>query len=868
MINLNPSVSISYERTGKEGTRFEACIGDKIDSFLDDYEAYDLFLNSHLVTCERNYKLKEGDSVFAIHRPHGADPVTIGIAIAVITAIVTIALLPRPEKPNQQGIARTSPNNQISGQTNVARTGEGVPDIKGQIRAYPDLAQSAWYSWEENRRRVRERFCVGISTLDITDVRDNETEFSRIAGSSFEVVERAVNGTDRYPLRATSLDDSRLLAENQREIDLNYIYLANDGGINYVIVGVDPNQDIPVLLDLDNEASFEISGTTSATINQEFFIDHSNPITTSTEVVSVTFSPQGQPVDIELQCHRIPVIVEDDFPAYSLGSCTIRQGSTCFPDFIVIGYNAISGAFFDIGEIRVGEITDGFTNWTQLGVEGVGSFSWYLNLIFQSGLIMSSGNLLTVSFQIQARDSVTQDPATLTALINGQPVAIGSDVSVDITGRTRAELGRTIEFTQTQPNISNRVEFRVRRTTDIDPENTISDASIETVFSLIRYPSTALGAGFTLIDVDARSDFTNNSTSSRKINCLAARRQHSYDIATDAITAPSSLNRSFADGITSDFMTLFGETRTRQILDLVSLYTVSDALSDDLKNFGYSFDDVNISLGQRIHTMCNVARVGAIRDGQVWRFYREEAKSEVYVFDRRNIASTSDQSQSYRFQKPNDNDSVRLSYIDPVDDKERHIERRIDAANQTFVEGVGNRPLEISLAGCRNTAQAINRAELEVRRLLFQRRRVTERVLNDGQIVDIGDRVRWACIYDDDTTDGEALEISGTQVRLSERPVFEAGSTYFAHISDSNGNMTGPHQVTQGSLGDFWIEGLPVANIFIANNMPSQAGSHVIIGTTNDLNYYDFTITSKTPADDETVQIEMVEYDARMFSED
>ena len=865
MINLQPSVVVHYENTGGNRIDLSANIGDSVEYFLEIDEEYDLYLNGHTVTCQPDYKLKEGDTVHAIHRPHGADPVTIGIVIAVVTAIVTVALLPRPEKPNLQGVNQSSSNNQISGQTNISRNGEAVPDIKGTIRAFPDLCQSAWYSWDENRRRVRERFCVGVSSVEISDVKDNETEFSRISGSSFNVVERAVTGDDQYPVRATSLDDARLLAENQRIIQLDYVYLANDGGINYVIIGVDPNQDIPTLLDLNNESQFDLSNTTSPFINQTFTIDRSNPIVTSQEITN--FIPVPPPGTREfLSCHRVPVIVSTDFPSYSQGSCTTNPGATCNAQYIRNGYNG--SGYDEVATIRVGEITDGFTGWTLLGREGVGSFSWYINFVFQSGLITNNGASESVSFQVQARDSVTLAAATFTVFINDQVADIGSDVTFDVSGRTRGELGRTVRFTQTQPNIGNRVEFRVRRTSDLDLANSVSDATIETVFSLVRYPSDALGAGFTLIDVDARSDFTNRSTSSRRINCQAARLQHSYDMATDTITAQSSANGSFADAIVSDFMRLFGEVRLRQILDLTSLYEVNNSLTPALRNFGYSFDDINISLGQRIHTICNVARVGAIRDGQVWRFYREEAKDDVFTFDRRNIASTSDQAQSYRFQKPNDNDSIRLSYIDPEDNKERHIERRIDTDNKSFVEGVGARPLEISLAGCRSVEQATNRAEVEVRRLVYQRRRVTERVLNDGQIVDIGDRVRWACIYDDATTDAEAMQISGSQVRISEIPIFEDGLTYFAHVSDSSGNMNGPYQVTQGALGDFWIDGLETSKVFIANNMPAQAGSHVIIGTTEDLNYYDFTVTSKTPADNETVQIEMIEYSAQIFEED
>ena len=858
------SVYIVDRLTGDK-TGFEAKPGDTPAYFLPEDSSFDLFLNGHSVTCQPDYELKDGDCVYAIHRPDGADPVTIAVAVAVITAIVTVALLPRPEKPNTQGVQRTSPNNQVSGQTNIARTGEGIPDIKGQIRAYPDLVQEAWYTYEENRRRVRERFCVGLSTIDITEVQDNDTDFSRITGSDFTVIERPVNSTDEYPIRANSLDDARLLAENQRVLEMEYIYLASIGSVNYVIVGSDPGQNTPQLLDLDNEADFTISGTTSSTINGTYRIDKSNNIVASQEIAFYTQGPTG-PVRIIIDCHRIPVLVSSNFPAYSNGSCTNEPGATCNPAYIVNGAGQTV-----VGSIRVGEDTDGFTDWTLIGATGTGSFDWDMNLIFPSGFIRNNGSSETISLQVQARDSVTQQAASFSVTIDGQVIDVGSDVTFDISGRTRGPLGRTIEFAQTQPNTGNRVEIRIRRASDVDLNNSVSDVNIETLFSRVRYPAGSAGTDFTLLSVDARSDFTNRSTSSRQINCLAARRQHSYNSTTDTITARNSNNRSFADAILDDAVRLFGETRTRQLFDLESLYEVSDGLSSDLRGFNYSFDDINISFGQRIHTICNVARVGAFRDGQIWRFFREEEKPVTQTFDRRNIAGNSESSQSFNLQKPNGNDSIRLSYINPDDNKERHIDRRINTNTKAFESGIGSRPLEIDLAGCRNESQAINRAELEVRRLVYQRRRVMERVLDDGLLVDIGDRVRWACIYDDATTDAEVLEISGTQLRLSERPVLEQGMSYFGHISDQDGNVHGPYSITQGSNGDFWVDGFDVTKAYVANhaaNVQTQLGSRVIIGTDEDLNYYDFTVTAKTPADDGTVQLELIEYNNLMFSED
>ena len=853
---LDPKVYVC-SRTGADKVGYFAKAGDRVHEFLSDDSEYDIYINGHTVKVERDYVLQDGDMVNAIHRPAGVETY---IAVALIVAIITIATLPKPEKPNTQGTKSTSPNNQVSGQTNIARTGEGIPDIKGIIRAFPDLIQSSWYSFEENRRRVRERFCVGTSSISISQVMDNETLFSDIGGSDFSVIEREVQTGDSYPVHASSLDGSRLLAENQRVLQIHYIYLARDGGNNYVMLAIHPTQDIQALLDLDNEADFSLSNTSSSEMNKTFIINKSVPITTSNEITS---EDDGFATG-DVTAYRIPVTVQTNFPAYS----ATRYNSPDNNFFQNGAENVNVGASPVIkGTVRVGEETDGFTNWTKMGRSGNTAFDWWLNLDFQGGLIKDNGDTESVSIQIQARDSVTQASASMTASIDGSVVSVGSDISFPVSGRTRGRLGRSVEVLQTQPNQGNRVEVRIRRADPIDITNATSDVNIETMYSLIPYNVGQLGSGLTLIDVDARSDLTNSAQSSRKINMMAARKQfRAADIFGSWDFYYGDVHNWFSDAILSDFIELFGQAKAEKILDFDSLYTAMDAVPSELKEFNYSYDDADISLGQRIATAANAARVGAYRDGQVWRFYREESKPVTFHFDRRNIAGNAESQMSFRFQKPNDHDSVSLSYIDPIDNKERHIERRINGTNDGFEAGLGVRPLEIDLAGCRNTAQATNRAELEVRRLVYQRRTVSERVLDDGLLVDIGDRVRWACIYDGDIVDGEVLEVSGSQVRISEK--LRVTGTLFGHITDINGDVHGPYSVSAGSNGDFWIDGFDTSKAFVANNMPTQLGSRVIIGTTENLDYYDFTVTSKTPNPDGTVQIEMIEYNELMFSED
>ena len=860
---LDPKVYVC-SRTGADKVGYFASVGDTVDEFLSDDSDYDIYINGHTVKIERDYVLQAGDMINAIHRPAGV--VEGYVAVAIITALITIVMLPKPEKPNSQGAGNTSPNNQVSGQTNIARTGQGVPDIKGTIRAYPDLIQSSWYTWEANKRRVRERFCIGSSSIHVSDVRDNDVSFSEITGSSATVVERNVIGGDVFPVISDLVTDAKLESPNQQVVNLEYVYLAKIGSVNYVILRAQAGADIVTLLDLNSEFEFDIKNTGKAEIDKTFTIDKANSISTVGQIVA--YQAVGEQVRVET-CYQIPVIVNADFFSYDNGECTgYPPANSCRPDYIINGFpqGTISGSPSIIGQSSVGIQTDGFTNWTKLSNNSV-LFTWYINLNFPSGLILNDGKSETMDFRIQARDSVTAAPTNFTIYIDGQSIAFGSDLVIPISGRSGGQLGRTIEIRQQQPSATQPIEFRIRRNSNIDLTVSSSSAQIETVYAINQYYSGELGPDFTLVDVDAKSDFTNKTQSSRKINMLASRYQNRAVYSGGNWTFPTSYNYGwFSDAVLSDFLELFGQVKTLKILDLDSLYTAMASVSGALKEFSYSYDDADISLGQRIQTACNAARVGAYRDGQVWRFYREESKPVTYHFDRRNIAGNAESQMSFRFQKPNDHDSVSLSYIDPVSNKELHINRKINLTSGTFEEGLGQRPLEIELAGCRNITQATNRADLEVRRLVYQRRTVSERVLDDGLLVDIGDRVRWACIYDGDIVDGEVLEISGSQIRISEK--LRIAGTLVGHITDINGDVHGPYSVIAGANGDFWIDGFDTSKAFIANNMPTQLGSRVIIGTTSNLDYYDFTVTSKTPNTDGTVQIEMIEYNELMFSED
>ncbi|MCK6896102.1 host specificity factor TipJ family phage tail protein [Enterobacter bugandensis] len=251
-----------------------------------------------------------------------------------------------------------------------------------------------------------------------------------------------------------------------------------------------------------------------------------------------------------------------------------------------------------------------------------------------------------------------------------------------------------------------RYAFRIVRTNNGSDQLT-DQAKLEEVYS-VQVRSNVV-AEDTLIRCVTTATEQATGIKDRKFNAEVTRKTITWNGSQVVNTLNPS--RSFADAVLHSFVVIAG--RDASELDLDELYSIDASIKSSNERLGwfdFSFDDMDISLRQRLQTICNAARVTVFRDGLKWRFVREEKKPIVSAqFDARNLANDdTGGTLQYRGHLPTSYDGVELEWVNASDtnddgtDKKAYIRLRVDAASKQILEEGAVRPYKLQLAGCRN----------------------------------------------------------------------------------------------------------------------------------------------------------------------
>ncbi|AZU97917.1 coil containing protein [Vibrio phage LP.1] len=832
------------------------------------------------------------DTVSIVNRPAGIEVVAIVIAVISIAASVyMMATMNTPQLPGAGTQANESPNNRLNAATNEFRPNQAIPECFGRGVSYPDFAQPSYYFYENNVRRQVELFTISVGTVNVPEIRVAETEVSEIPNTSATVYLPGQSVPNEYlnvHRGASTVSEDVLQAPN----DGNVI----KGNVTFGVIGGNPTTDLTFS---DKNVIYDLALSAGGYIYLRSSESLSIYPTSGTAQVSDICPVGTQALRNGSVFHRTSQAVGGEITALDFGALTATVGGVSVtlgaaesslptlngvleitnvdinatPAVVTVDHvSAINGTYVGsvgrgysqgvIGEGTNGEL-DTWVGWFEVPGDEIGEvwIHWKApqgirNLDGDGNSISAS---ITLEMQIESLDS------------NGDPTGNIWTQNPVLQGNTLDAQFRTTIFTPEDFPAMTRSGYRVRTrriTNVISGQGRASErVQLEGYVSVTPYSNPNFG-DVTMLLMLRNASLFGADQAGKKINCDYERLLPTYDRNTGVYDQNTlTATDSFADAAAYTLIKAGGTPESR--VDLSGLYEIYDGLSDpQLGGFTFTFDDENVSMGERIDAICAVARVSSFGENALWEFSRDEAKPvRSALFNRRSLIDNQGQ-QTYMLQRSDDADSVIVYYVDPDTNTEKSIKRRIDIESAAIVNGeTGSVPKEIRLTGCRNSFQATNRADLEIRRIAYQRHTIRDIARREALEVRLTDRVGWVDINDTDYFDGEILGINGSTYDTSERFEPIDGETYFVYITDNEGYPSNSVQCFPRTDTEFGFIASGISGAFLPNG-DEQLGSRYFIANASNLSAQDFTLVKRAPTGDRKVEIELVSYDSRMYEMD
>lgn len=763
---------------------------------------------------ELDFKITPTHFIQVFDQPKGVIGDILNPVFNLVTKVFSFLAPKTPSFSAAESNVKDSPNNRLTGQTNVARAYQARPEIHGQVRAFPDLIQQSMFEYNNNLKTVTEWLNIGIGEYKTESIRFAESDFTAMAGASYKIykpkeVIPLINEGFEFP----DIDGQELPGPNE-------------------------SKDIPRQTATANEVvSGEIKGGEAAIkiIKQdefEYFYELTKPRSISM-TVNVSFdTPQGSvSKDVRIDAQLVDAKISDDgslinpteYYEFFFSNLTGTELAQLPPNAVV---NTTKFILYDNQFLTVGPFfspVDGDQLWvhTQANLGGGENcnarIEWW-KIDENNEEISGTRQSLTVSLRETngARTYYRTDKLSLAA---GR-------------GRYSVQLTRLNNSNdQSVMKIENAHIVRVR-------ENVVFDND-------------------TIATVSIRATEAPTGARERKYNLLATRMVISYDRVSKQVDYTLRPSRSFADAVLHAWLITAGESEKN--IDIEGLYRIFDGLPDErLGYFDFTFDDEDISLGQRIETICNAARVTAYFDNAVLTFSREQSSEfPMTTFNRSNITGN-DMKISYDMSMPSGYDGIELEYVEPVRNKKDYIRFRVDENGIT--EGLSRTPNKIVVQGCRNRYQAMDRALLEANRLIHQRTSISLTTLADGGNVYPSDMVLIADTYDSNQQAGYITDRNGEVFTTSEKIKFN--EEMWVYLTDSMGYTTQKFKAEPRQDTDFgFIASVPEdIELNFYDGYQKQSPSRYVIAASVELENIKWVITDKRPLGGERYTITATEY--------
>ncbi|MEQ5111162.1 host specificity factor TipJ family phage tail protein [Providencia vermicola] len=763
---------------------------------------------------ELDFEITPTHFIQVFDQPKGVIGDILNPVFNLVTKVFSFLAPKTPSFSAAESNVKDSPNNRLTGQTNVARAYQARPEIHGQVRAFPDLIQQSMFEYNNNLKTVTEWLNIGIGEYKTESIRFAESDFTAMAGASYKIyrpkeVIPLINEGFEFP----DIDGQELPGPNE-------------------------SKDIPQQTATANEVvSGEIKGGEAAIkiVKQdefEYFYELTKPRSISMTVNVSYDTPQGSVTkDVKIDAQLVDAKISDD-------------GSLITPvEYYEFFFTNLSGT--DLAQLPPNAVV----NTTK--------FILYDNQFLTVGPFFSpvDGDQMWIHLQAQLGGGDNCNATVEIWKINTDNEEIAGTRQSFNTALSANNGARVYYKTDKVTLNSGRGRYAVQLTR----RNNSSDQSIMKIENahIVRVRENVVFENDTIVNVSVRATEAPTGARERKYNLLATRMVISYDRVSKQVDYTLRPSRSFADAVLHTWLITAGESENN--IDIDGLYRIYDSLPDErLGYFDYTFDDEDISLGQRIETICNAARVTAYFDNAVLTFSREQSSEfPMTTFNRSNITGN-DMKISYDMSMPSGYDGIELEYVEPVRNKKDYIRFRVDENGIT--EGLSRTPNKIVLQGCRNRYQAMDRALLEANRLIHQRTSISLTTLADGGNVYPSDMVLIADTYDSNQQAGYITERKGEVFTTSEKIKFD--DEMWVYLTDSMGYTTQKFKAEPRIDTEFgFIASVPEdIELNLYDGYQKQSPSRYVIAASVELENIKWVITDKRPLGGERYTITATEY--------
>ncbi|RFT12207.1 MoaD/ThiS family protein [Providencia rettgeri] len=763
---------------------------------------------------ELNFEILPTHFIQVFDQPKGVIGDILNPVFNLVTKVFSFLAPKTPSFSAAESNVKDSPNNRLTGQTNVARAYQARPEIHGQVRAFPDLIQQSMFEYNNNLKTVTEWLNIGIGEYKTESIRFAESDFTAMAGASYKIykpkeVIPLINEGFEFP----DIDGQELPGPNESKDIPQQTATANE-----VVSGEIKGGEAAIKIVKQDEFEYFFELTKSRSISMTVNVSYDTPQGSVTKDVKI----DAQLVDAK-ESDDGSLINPVEYYEFFFTNLSGTDLAQLPPNAVV---NTTKFILYDNQFLTVGPFfspVDGDQMWIHLQAQ------------------LGGGDNCNATVEIWKIDTDNEE-------IAGTRQSFNTALS--------ANNGARVYYKTDKVTLN---AGRGRYAVQLTRRNNSSDQSIMKIENahIVRVRENVAFENDTIVNVSVRATEAPTGARERKYNLLATRMVISYDRASKQVDYTLRPSRSFADAVLHTWLITAGESEKN--IDIDGLYRIYDSLPDErLGYFDYTFDDEDISLGQRIETICNSARVTAYYDNAVLTFSREQSSEfPMTTFNRSNITGN-DMKISYDMSMPSGYDGIELEYVEPVRNKKDYIRFRVDENGIT--EGLSRTPNKIVLQGCRNRYQAMDRALLEANRLIHQRTSISLTTLADGGNVYPSDMVLIADTYDSNQQAGYITERKGEVFTTSEKIKFDA--EMWVYLTDSMGYTTQKFKAEKRLDTEFgFIASVPEdIELNFYDGYRVQSPSRYVIATSVETDNIKWVITDKRPLGGERYTITATEY--------